>query len=89
MNKQELIESVSSLTSLPKKDAKAVVDAVIDSIKNGIEEDGKVSITSFGTFLSVNRPARKARNPRTGEVIDVKAKTVTKFKPSYEFKNIV
>ena len=88
MNKQELIEAVADLTSLPKKDAKVVVDAVLDSIKNGIQNDGKVSLTSFGVFSSVDRPARKARNPRTGEQVDVPAKTVTKFKPSYEMKNL-
>jgi len=89
MNKGELVEAVSDLTSLPKRDAKVVVDAVLDSIKNGIMNDGKVSLTSFGTFMSVDKPARKARNPRTGEIVDVAAKTITKFKASHELKNLI
>lgn len=88
MNKQELIDAVSDLTSLPKKDAKVVVDAVIDSIKSGIMNDGKVSITNFGTFTSVDKPARVSRNPRTGAPVDVPAKTVTRFKASREMKNL-
>lgn len=89
MNKQELIEAVSDLTSLPKKDAKVVVDAVVDSIKNGLMNDGKVSITNFGTFSSVDKKARTARNPRTGESVEVPARTTTRFKPAHEMKNLV
>lgn len=88
MNKQELIDNVSDMTSLPKKDAKVVVEAVIDAIKNGILNDGKVSLAGFGTFKAVEKPARVARNPKTGESINVEAKTVTKFKAAKEMKNL-
>jgi nucleoid DNA-binding protein len=88
MNKTDIIDMVSDMTSLPKKDSKIVVDAVLDAIKNGIINDGKVSLTGFGTFLSVEKPARVARNPKTGEKVNVPARITTRFKPALEMKNI-
>lgn len=88
MNKADVVDAVSNMTSLPKKDAKIVVDAILDAIKNGLIEDGKVSLTGFGTFMLVDKPARVARNPKTGEKVDVPARTTTRFKPSLEMKNI-
>ena len=88
MNKADVVDAVSNMTSLPKKDAKIVVEAILDAIKDGLIEDGKVSLTGFGTFMLVDKPARVARNPKTGEKVDVPARTTTRFKPSLEMKNI-
>lgn len=88
MNKADIVDAVSNMTSLPKKDSKIVVEAILDAIKNGLIEDGKVSLTGFGTFMLVDKPARVARNPKTGEKVDVPARTTTRFKPSLEMKNI-
>lgn len=88
MNRMDIVDAVSTMTSLPVKDSKIVLAAVLDSIKTGLIEEGKVSLTGFGTFYIVERPARKARNPRTGEKIEVAAKSLTKFKPSAELKNL-
>lgn len=88
MNKSDLADSVSILTSLPVRDSKIVIEAVLDAIKTGLTENSKVALTGFGTFTLVKKSERMARNPKTGEAIKVPAKTVVKFKPATELKNL-
>ena len=89
MNKKDLKDYVAAEANITKKDAGTYIDAVMDGIKTGLAEDGKVTLVGFGTFLAVPRAARKARNPQTGESIDVPAKTVPKFRPSAAMKEMV
>jgi DNA-binding protein HU-beta len=72
-----------------KKDARIVIGTVLDGVSKGLKEDGKVTLVDFGTFSVVERKARKARNPQTGEEIDVPAKRVPKFKASKALKTSV
>lgn len=88
MNKGELVSAVHSLTTLPKTSALIAVDAVLDSIKDGLYTDKKVNLAGFGTFQIVERKARKARNPRTGDTVNVPRKMFVKFKPSLDMKGI-
>lgn len=71
-----------------QKDAGIVIDAVLKTIKDGLVNDGKVTLVGFGSFVAATQAARKARNPKTGEPIDVPAKTVVKFRPAAAFKEI-
>ena len=81
MNKQQLIESIFSdkAAGLESKAAAArALDAVIGGIEAGVKKDGQVQLIGFGTFKIKSRPARKGRNPGTGEEIKIKAsKTCT------------
>ena len=67
MNKSELVAAVQEATQLKKKDAEAAVVAFVDTIKEALKKGEKVQLIGFGTFESKKRPARVARNPRTGE----------------------
>jgi len=89
MNKKGLIDYVANETGLTKKDVRVVIGAVLDGIKEGLREDGKVGLVGFGTFTSVWRDARTARNPQTGEPVDVPAKYVPKFRPSQALRNAI
>lgn len=89
MNKKELKDAVAEDVGITKKEAGIVIDAVMDNIKAGLADDGKVTLVGFGTFRVATQKARKARNPRTGEEIDVPEKTVPKFKPSAAMKEAV
>ncbi len=89
MNKAQLKDWVADETAVTKAEANLMIGAVLDGIKEGILEDGKVTLVGFGTFTAVPRKARKARNPKTGEAIDVPAKMVPKFKPSAALKAAV
>jgi len=87
MNKSELVAAVVKATGLKKKDADAAVVAVAVAIKTALKQGEKVQLIGFGTFEAKKRPARIARNPRTGEEIKVKASKAPTFKASKAFKD--
>ena len=85
MNRAELIEAVTERIG-DKRTAGAAVEAVLDVITRAVAAGEKVSLTGFGIFEKVERAARTARNPATGETIDVAATKVIKFKPAAALK---
>lgn len=89
MNKTDLIAAVAAQASLTKKDAEKALSAVINSITNAMAEGDKVQLVGFGTFEVRARDARKGKNPRTGEVINIPASKVPAFKAGAALKNIV
>lgn len=89
MTKADIVESISEETEMSKKDSNIVVNLIIDNISNALAEGDKVELRGFGSFKVKDRKARKARNPRTGESVDVPAKLVPYFKPSRELKSKV
>ena len=89
MNKTELVEVVSSKAGVTKTEAQKVVTATLDAIVQGVVADGKVMLRGFGTFETRQRSARNGRNPRTGEVIKIKATKAPAFKPGKGMKDAV
>lgn len=89
MNKVELTKSVATRIGATQKDAAVYVDAVIESIKDGMIEDGKVQIVGFGTFEVKERAEREGRNPATGESMKIAACKVLKFKAGKALKDAV
>jgi DNA-binding protein HU-beta len=88
MNKGELIEKLSKKLGDQKTSSRAV-DAVVSEIENAVSSGEKVNITGFGVFEKRDRAARTARNPRTGEPIQVRKHTVPAFRPGASFKSMV
>ena len=89
MNKSELGERLADRTGMTKAAAKDAVDGVFDSIAEALADGEDVRILGFGTFATRERPARTARNPRTGELVPVAASTVPVFKPGRPLRNAV
>lgn len=89
MNKTELIAAVAEQASITKKDAEKAIAAVINSITNAMADGDKVQLVGFGTFEVRARDARKGKNPRTGEVINIPASKVPAFKAGKALKDIV
>ncbi len=89
MNKGELIDAVARNTGESKALAEKMVNETLDVIVTGVVASGKVSITGFGTFEARDRAARTARNPQTGEEIQVAATRVPAFKAGKSFKDAV
>ena len=89
MNKTELSAAVAAKADLTRKQAEAAVNAVVEAIGETLKDGGKVQIVGFGSFEVKNRPARKARNPRTGEEIDIDASKAPVFKAGKALKDIV
>ena len=79
MNKGELIENVSNAAGISKSEATKAVESFTESISVALNGGDKVSLVGFGTFSTKKRNARTGRNPRTGESIQIPAKTVVKF----------
>ena len=73
MNKTELINAVAKEAELSRKDADKAVNAVFDVIENSLKAGEKVAVVGFGAFEVKERAARTARNPRTGEEIEIAA----------------
>lgn len=88
MNKAELIEEVAKVTST-KKEAEAVLEAIIAAIAKTLKKGDTVTLVGFGTFSVSKRKARKGRNPQTGEEIKIAAKKVPVFKAGKGLKDAV
>lgn len=82
MNKNDLTKRVAETLGLPYTTSKEIVNVVIDILAESIQTKTTVRIYGLGTFKVVERAARKGRNPKTGEPVDIPAKTVVKFKVS-------
>ena len=81
MTRSELIEKVSErVESLTVKQTEIIVDTVFDSIKDAMKKGHKIEIRGFGNFKLKDRKPRKARNPKTGESVDVPGKKAIRFK---------
>ena len=89
MKKTDIIDLVHEKIGGTKKQAEEVVDTIFEAITNSLKKGEKVAISDFGIFDAKKRAARKARNPRTGEMVDVAATTVPKFRASRALKEAV
>ncbi|HEX7844896.1 MAG TPA: HU family DNA-binding protein [Chitinophagaceae bacterium] len=84
MNKAELIAKVSEDTGITKTEANAALDSFIEAVTKTLKGGGKVTLVGFGTFSVSKRKARKGINPKTKEIINIKARKVAKFKAGKE-----
>jgi DNA-binding protein HU-beta len=89
MNREELIEAISTEADLTKVASEKAVKAFIEVVSNELANKGKVQIVGFGTFETTERAARVGQNPQTGEKIDIPASTAPKFKAGKALKDIV
>lgn len=80
MNKTELVAAMAERAGLTKADAAKALTAYVDVVKEQLAKGDSVSLIGFGTFSVTERPARMARNPRTGAEIKIEAKKAAKFK---------
>ncbi len=88
MNKGDLIKAVTEVVST-KKEAQSAVDCIISTVTEALKGGDTVTLVGFGTFKTVDRSARKGRNPQTGEEIDIEARKVPKFVPGKALKDAV
>ena len=89
MNKTELVTALAAKTELSKKDAEKAVNAFVDVISEELTKGEKIQLIGFGTFAVKDRPARVARNPRTGEEIKIAASKAPGFKAGKALKDKV
>ncbi len=89
MTKAELIEEVSRVVEMTRKDSEVIVEAIFDSVVKSLRGGDKIEIRGFGSFRTRQRQPRVGRNPKTGARVEVPAKRIPYFKPSKELKDLV
>ena len=89
MNKKELVEAMADAADISKAAAEKALNGMLAAITSALSDGDKVTLVGFGTFSTAKRSARKAKNPRTGEEIEIPAKTVAKFKPGSKLADAV
>jgi integration host factor subunit beta len=89
MTKAELVEDVARAAELTKKDAERLVEIVFESIIETLNKGEKIELRGFGSFRVRERGARRGRNPKTGDPVDIPAKRVPYFKPGKELKELI
>lgn len=86
MNKTAQIEKISTKLNISKKQAELTLGAVVETIREGLETEGKIRVSDLGTFEVRDRAERKGRNPQTGEEIKIAASKVIAFKATKALK---
>ncbi|HWF46612.1 MAG TPA: HU family DNA-binding protein [Bryobacteraceae bacterium] len=89
MTKAELIDEVSKVVEMTRKDSEIIVETIFDSIVSSLHKGDKIEIRGFGSFRTRQRQPRVGRNPKTGSRVEVPSKRIPYFKPSKELRDLV
>jgi len=89
MTKKEIVKQIADRIGLTQLKTKEIVQLTFDAIIDTLIHDGRIELRNFGVFEVKQRKKRKARNPRTGEKVDVPPKNVVTFKPGKEMEERV
>ena len=89
MTKIELVEKLAEKMSMQKKEAERVLEVFVNTIQDALKNGQKVNLAGLGTFVVVEKKARVARNPKTGETVQVPSKKAPKFKPGKQLKELL
>src|SRR5204862_6066326 len=89
VTKKEIVKQISDRLELTQLQTKEIVQQTFDAIVDTLLKEGRIELRNFGVFEVKQRKARKARNPRTGERVDVPPKNVVTFKPGKEMEERV
>jgi integration host factor subunit beta len=89
MTRAELVDEIARQSSMTRRQAEVVVDAVFDSILDALGHGDKIELRGFGSFRIRRRASRAGRNPRTGADVVVPERRVPHFKPGKELRDLV
>ena len=89
MTKAELIEEVSRVVEMTRKDSEVIVETIFESIVNSLHTGDKIEIRGFRQLPDAAAAARIGRNPKTGTRVEVPSKRIPYFKPSKELRDLV
>ncbi|SEG69409.1 integration host factor subunit beta [Bryocella elongata] len=89
MTKADLVNDVTALGDLTRRDGEVIVETLFESIIGALKAGDKIEVRGFGSFRTRQRSSRTGRNPKTGAAVAVPAKRVPYFKPSKELRDLV
>ena len=86
MTKADLVEEIATTTGVSRNHTAVIIDGMLDAVCRALSEGKHLEIRGFGTFKVRKRRSRMARNPRTGDPVEVPARAVPIFKPSKDLR---
>ncbi len=89
MTKAELVSAIAKGAGITKKQADAALKSGVSAIASALKKGERVAIPGLGIFSVKKRAARKGRNPRTGDVIQIPARKVVTFRPAKELRDSI
>lgn len=89
MTKADLIEEVSRVVEVTRKESEVIVETIFESVVKSLRDGDKVEVRGFGSFRTRERRGRIGRNPKSGEKVSVPPKTIPFFKPSKELRDLI
>ena len=89
MTKADLIEEVSRVVEVTRKESEVIVETIFESVVKSLRDGDKVEVRGFGSFRTRERRGRIGRNPKSGEKVSVPHKTIPFFKPSKELRDLI
>lgn len=89
MTKKQIVQHIAEKVGVTQGQAQEIIQSVFDGITDTLVREGRIELRNFGIFEVRKRQARKARNPRTGQVVKVPARIVVTFKPGREMQERV
>ena len=89
MTKADLVEKVTGLGDLTRRDGEVIVETIFDAVIGALKSGDKIEIRGFGSFRIHQRNSRVGRNPKTGDRVEVPAKKVPYFKPSKDLRDLI
>ncbi|MDR0744388.1 MAG: HU family DNA-binding protein [Holosporales bacterium] len=89
MTKYELISEMSRLSGLTKADAERALEAYLQAVETALKNGEEVKLIGFGSFITTRKEATIGRNPKTGETMNIPARTVPKFRPGKQLKEAI
>jgi len=87
MTKADIVEVVHNRTGFSKKESSEAVESILDILKEVLEGGEKIKLSGFGNFVIRKKEVRKGRNPKTGQEMEISARSVLTFKPSQKLKD--
>lgn len=89
VTKSELVDKMAEAHETTKTVASSILDTVFETMSEALQKGDEVFVHGFGKFEITHRPARKGRNPKTGDPIDIKASKSVRFQPATALRNRV
>lgn len=89
MNRRHLVDVVAKETGFSKKDSAQALNTILNAVSSALSRKERVTLVGFGTFYTVSRQPRKARNPRTGAIINIPKRTAARWRASPELQGRV
>ncbi len=89
MTKADIVNTLFESLGLPKKESEEIIETILETMKLTFADGESIKVSGFGTFNVRKKRARRGRNPKTGEGIEITPRSVVTFRPCNQLKTQV